>query len=155
MSAIKAIPILPERRKKPQEKASEAEMTHFRSLSGAMIWAGSGALPQAAYVGSDLQQRIPNLKVHDLCEANGMLKEMRDLKPILYFPRPVGLITSSSVLSFSDTAFNISKKNQYGQTGILTGLDICSDNGDRVYHLVDWASTKQKRSVTTRTGRRY
>lgn len=122
MEAIPSIPVPTARRKQHDEKATKSEVAQYRSLAGAMIWAGSGALPQAAYVGSEMQQRIPSLKVHDLCEANGMLKEMRDLKPIVAFPKPNKEIKTATITSFSDAAFNISKKNQYGQTGILTGL---------------------------------
>lgn len=145
MASIKPIPVQPGRRKQPDCRATESEIESYRSLAGAMIWAGSGALPQAAYIGSAMQQQVPSLKVRDICEGNGMLKEMRDLKPIISFPRPSDKVKKVSIRSFSDAAFNITKKSQYGQTGIIIGLEYESENDEKVYHIVDWASVKQKR----------
>lgn len=145
MAALRPIDIGSARRKMYDEKASKAEILEYRSLAGGMTWAGSGVLPQAAYMGSAMQQRVPQLRVRDLCEANGMLKEMKDLKPILSFPKVCDDVKSIRILSFSDASFNIGGSNQYGQTGIITGLEFLSRNDERIYHLVDWASSKQRR----------
>lgn len=64
-------------------RASTMEVKEYRELAGEMIWIGSAALPQAAYVGSSMQQRVPLLKESDLLSARGLLKEMRDLRPVI------------------------------------------------------------------------
>lgn len=92
-----------------------------------------------------MQQRISQLKVRDLCDANGILKEMRNLKPLLLFPKLRGMVKSISIVLFSDAAFNITSSNHYGQTGIITGLEFSSENYDRADHIVNWASSKLRR----------
>lgn len=143
---MKYIEIPTERKKHRLDKATDDERNAFRSMAGEFIWAGSGALPPAAYIGSWMQQRVPSLTVEDILQANGMLKEMRELKADIIYRTPVGVIKKVVVTSFSDAAFNISKSTQYGQTGLVTGIRLVGeDNIGDIYHMIDWASVKQKR----------
>lgn len=88
-----------------------------------MIWEGSGALSHGTYVASAMQQRIQKIRVMDLSDANGMMKDLKDLKTIMKLPRSEGEAKTISIKSFSDGAFNICNNNQYGQAGIIKGLE--------------------------------
>lgn len=93
-----------------------------------------------------MQQRVPRLTVEDLVQANGMLKEMRDFKAEITYRSPEGSINKVIETSFSDAAFNISKSTQYAQTGLVTGIRFIGNGRDaNIYHMIDWASMKQKR----------
>lgn len=100
MESIIPIPIISARRKQPDERTTLAETSSFRPLAGELIWAGSGTLPQAAYVGTTMKQCIPRLQVKDLCDANGIDKEMKELKPCITFPENEGKTRSVSILPF-------------------------------------------------------
>eukprot|EP00959_Pyramimonas_sp_CCMP1952_P018811 397577-Pyramimonas_sp.AAC.1 len=73
------------RRKDPESKATEEELSKYRSLGQQLSWPARTTLPGLAYDVSDLQQRTPDLTVGQLCKANtvlSMAKEMvtRDVK---------------------------------------------------------------------------
>lgn len=114
-------------------------MTAFRSLAGDLTWVGSGELPaQAACIGSMMQQKIPHHQVKHLENPNTMLKEMKQLRMVIMFRRPRDLIYAPEVTSSSDTAFKISTHQQYGQTGIISGIRHRTECGDaKTYHLID------------------
>lgn len=65
------------------------------------------------------------MKVRELCDEDGMLKEMREFKTPFIFPKPNGGIKAVSILFFPDAALNISNNKQYGKKGIRTGLEYC------------------------------
>lgn len=109
------------------------------------MWAGNGSLPQAAYVGSLMQQIAPRLRVRDLTEANKMLKEIRDLNPQILFRNLTGDIAEIDVWTFSNASFNIVARRDYGKTGIVTGLKVRMKEGESAMHLIDWTSNKQRR----------
>lgn len=90
-----------------------------------------------------MQQRIPILKVQDLCASNGILLVMKDLKPILLSPNPGRQIMSTRIISFSAAAFNLCDSEQYDQKGIFTGLEFESSSRESVFHNVDWTRLKQ------------
>lgn len=96
-------------------------------------WYGQGA---AIYLKQHMQQKIQSLKVRDICDGSGMLKDIRDLKQIISLPRPACEVKTASILSISDAAFNISKKIQYGKTGIIIGLEYEAHDGENVYHIL-------------------
>lgn len=145
MGSIKPLDITRARRKQPNEKATPHEYKDYRSLAGSIIWAGNGAMPQAAYVGSFMQQVAPRLRVSDMTEANKMLKEIKDLNPQIMFRKLNSEIISIDVWTFSDASFNIVAGRDYGQTGIVTGLKIQGKNGESTMHMIDWTSNKQRR----------
>lgn len=145
---MQPIEISPERKKHRMEKATEAEIGAFRALAGEFVWIGSSSVPQAAYIGSWMQQRVPNLRVEELVQANGMLKEAREMKADIMFRPPADNTNKVVVTTFSDAAFNISQSATYGQTGIVCGIRFVAGGDDEqhdVYHLIDWASLRQRR----------
>lgn len=143
--SIKQMEITRNRRKESQHKATDEEYHEYRSLSGSIIWAGNGTLPQAAFTGSYMQQKAPNLRVQDLTEGNKMLKELKDMKPVIKFRKITSKILALDIWTFSDASFNIVTGREYGQTGIVTGIKVVGEEGDDTFHLIDWASTKQRR----------
>lgn len=143
---VKCIDIPAERKKHRLDKVTDSERAAFRSLAGEFVWAGSGALPPASFIGSWMQQRVPRLTVDDLIQANGMLKEMRDMKAEVFYRSPKVQIKKVVVTSFTDAAFNITKSTQYGQTGLVCGIRFVGDGTENdVYHVIDWGSMRQKR----------
>lgn len=145
MESIKPLNLPRARRKEAMDKATPQEYKAYRSLAGSIIWAGNGSLPQAAFVGSYMQQIAPRLRVQDLTEANKMLKEIRDLEPRIMFPILKADVERLDVWTFSDASFNIVAGRDYGQTGIVTGIKVRGKDGESAFHLVDWASSKQRR----------
>lgn len=134
------------RTKSMQARATAKEVAAFRAVAGELVWLGGGALPQAAYVGSYMQQCVPYLKIEHIVQANGMLKELKDLKAEITYQKIGGEVTAATIESFSDAAFNISRAKQYGQTGLIVGILFnVKGKDDAVYHVVDWASRKQRR----------
>lgn len=92
-----------------------------------------------------MQQTAPNLRVHDISEANKKIKEAKDLDPTILLRRLSGAVSGMEVWNVSDASFGIVSGRLYGQTGIITGLKIWITEGDCTYHIIDWASTKQRR----------
>ena len=146
MHEIKHMHVDKARSKSGQSRATPREVAAFRAVAGELVWLGGGALPQAAYVGSYMQQCVPYLKVDHVVQANGMLKELKDLKAEILYKCLGGDVAEATIESFSDAAFNISRAKQYGQTGLIVGLRyLVKGRTDAIYHVVDWASRKQRR----------
>lgn len=144
MDRISQINIDADRYKKQQLKATDKEIEAYRALAGELVWIGYGTLPQAAVVASYMQQKVPTLTVHDLVEANKTLKELKDLRPVIrYLPHKKD--ANITVCTYSDAAFNISPRQSYGQTGVISGIRIETPGDDPIYHMIDWASSKQRR----------
>lgn len=93
-----------------------------------------------------MQQRIPNLIVDNITDINRVLLELRDLPPIIIFKPPLGQMHTVEVVTFSDTAFNVSPNQLYGPTDLINGISFRTVPVDATtYHLMNWASAKQQR----------
>lgn len=146
LSEMNQIEISMERKKHRLERASQSEILAFRSLAGEFVWIGSSAVPQASYIGSWMQKKVPMLKVDDIIKANGMLKETKEMSSSITFRLPPSDVTKVVITSFSDAAFNVTKNAQYGQTGIVNGIRYVSKSDEcDIYHIIDWASLRQRR----------
>jgi hypothetical protein len=97
-------------------------------------------MPQANFAAFHLQQRLPYLRVSDLCEANAIVRNMRALKAVRRFHSPSS-ISRVSVLPYSDAAHSVT----CGQGGYLAGLFIQQLDGTMLYLITDWHSESQKR----------
>ena len=89
LSTIVPLDISPERRKQNEKPATKQELKDLLGLTGKLNFIGHGCLPVAAFGSSYLQQKISNLKVSTLREANKVLKEIQILKPEILFRSPV------------------------------------------------------------------
>lgn len=74
-----------------------------------------------------------------------MLKEMRDVKSILIFPKPHDVVKSVLTVSFSDVDFYICSRRYYGLVSIMAAMELFSRNGKRLYHIISLTSSKQQR----------
>ncbi len=143
---IKPIELSRTRKKEQGEKATDNEVTMLKSLAGIVNFLGGGALPQASFVASWMQQSTSQLTVGHLVEANNCVKELMKLKPVITFKRVCGhQVITAYICTFADAAFNISRHRSYGQTGLLTGLLIHVGSNETIFHPIDWTSNKQRR----------
>lgn len=142
---INRIPLSRSRRKQQNELATPRETTLYKGLAGGLVWLGSGAIPQASFVASNMQQKLGCLKVCHLHEANNMLREILSLTPSILFRSPLGHVIIAQVHTFSDAAFNICKAQHYGQTGMIVGIFFETATQKQLFHLIDWTSHKQRR----------
>lgn len=79
-----------------------------------------------------------------IAETNGMVKEVHEYTPdIIHKKRRTG-ISTMEIRTYSDASFNIVFGREYAQTGIITGLMIVSNSGERAFHVLDWSSCKQR-----------
>ena len=143
LDRLRPITISRTRRKQRELHASDEETTSYRALAGTLLYLGNGVMPQASLVVSIMQQRIGNLKVQHLIDANEMLRDLLKLKPWITFrhPRNTNQVT---YCTFSDASHP--NDRDYGQTGIISGLRITNKINDRtIFHPVDWTSHKQHR----------
>jgi len=142
---LKLIPIDRLRRKEQTSLATDIEKKAYRRLTGTLLWLGRGVLPPATFVNSIMQQKLGHLTVKNLCDGNGMVKEILQLKPVNVFHAPTSIVTDMFVSSFADASYNISSTQCYGQTGIVNGIVIKQEGMDELlYHLTDWTSHKQR-----------
>lgn len=145
LDSVNAIQLGKNRRSEYMDKATKTEYDAYRSLAGCIIWTGHATLPFASFIGSNMQQIAPRLRVCDVMEGNKMLKESRDLEPAIVYNKPKSAVTRIEVWTYSDASFNISSTKEYGQSGILMGLMIYTEDNDNIFHVVDWSSSKQRR----------
>lgn len=80
-------------------------------------------------------------------EANTMLKELKYLDPTVRFRKLDTPATKIDLSTFSDASVNIVSGRDYGQTVILTVIMEHGQGGYELFHLIDWASTKQRRII--------
>lgn len=151
ISQLYEIPLSRERRKQQTRKATDLEPTQFRSLAGTLLWLGKGVLSPAAYASSTMQQKLSNLKVTYLEEANEMVRYIKKFKPYILYNRPAN-VTRAIVPTFSDASFNINSRKSYLQTGLVLGIRTFTDDETEYFHTLDWVSTKQGRICHTSYG---
>lgn len=72
--------------------------------------------------------------------AGGRLK----LKPQLTFKKPTGKL-DVGVCTFSDAIFNQTRANDYGKSGVISGIGIQTSELTRMFHPIDWTTQKQRR----------
>lgn len=89
-----------------------------------------------------MQQSAPRLRVQDLTASNKIIKEFKNLQPIINFNNLKGNTKQAEIWTYSDASFNISSGRDYGQTGIITGILIKNYNDETAFHVIDWGSKK-------------
>lgn len=121
-NSIKTINLSNSRRAMQNERALSHEVGSYRTMTEERIWLGCGALPQVAYFGSLMQQKIPHRTVAHITESNKTPSELGTLRPVITFQRPPGQVDFAEVVPFFDASSNISVKQQYGQTILSAGF---------------------------------
>ena len=143
LDRLRPISVSRSRRKQREMHANDDETKLYRALAGTLLYLGNGVMPQASLVVSLMQQRIGNLTVQNLIDANEMLRDLLKLKPWITFRRPTNT-ESVTYCTFSDASHP--NNCDYGQTGIFAGLRITSKtHGRTIFHPIDWTSHKQHR----------
>ena len=140
LTTIHPLEISRERRKEHDEKATENELKLLLGLTGKLDFIGHGCLPIAAFAASYLQQKISDLKVSHLREANSVLKEIQQVEPKLLFLSPSSY-ENARYIGFSDAAQG---KTSYGQTGHISGIAF-KNPSHHIFHAIDWQSSRQNR----------
>lgn len=148
---VQLLSLTRDRRKEESSSATDAEKNEYRSAAGTLNFLGTAALPQASFVASVFLQRQSNLTVYDLTIGNRMIAELKKMNAVVCFKSPPRSASSVKLLAFSDASFNIIGGNSYGQSGYVSGLVFGSD-ADKVFHVYDWYSSKQKRVVYSSFG---
>lgn len=117
---------------------------------------GSSAITHASYIGSWMKQKDPRLTVEDIVQANGILKETKQMSASITFRPPPISIYRVVITSFSDAAFNVTQSPIYGQTGIVNGIRYVTKVEEHdIYHIIDWASMRQRRVCHSSYGAGY
>lgn len=141
---IQAITISRSRKHESDSQATAVEEKAYRALAGTLMFLGNGVLPQAALVTSKMQQRLGNLKVSDILDANRMTNEILRLTPTIRYAKP-NSVCEVKLISLSDASHGANHEI-YGQTGFLCGM-MAEDfgNNEHVFHPLIWGSHKQRR----------
>lgn len=135
------------------EKATANELFQFRSLAGTLIYLGNGVISLAALVLSLMQQRIANLKVADLIEANNMIGDLRNLIPRIAY-KYIQRVTDVRLCNFADAAHPTDR--DYGQTRLILGLCLWNDfDRKQWFYPIDWSLHKQNGFFTRHTALKY
>lgn len=93
-----------------------------------------------------MQEKLPRILVQDLCKGDNILMEMIPLLPVIVFQKPDRSIRTKFISMFTDEAFNISNRSEYGKTGVLSGIDLKScEVAPSICHCIDRCSAKQQR----------
>ena len=141
---LKPLHISRSRRHEIDTRANEREVSEYRSLAGTLMYLGSGVVPQAALVTSRMQQRLGDLRVKHLIDANAMLSELTNVRPTICFLNP-GPIRSVTLTTLSDASHG-GAEFDYGQSGIISGLKIdTTQTTSPIFHSLSWTRHKQKR----------
>lgn len=90
-----------------------------------------------------MKQKTTLLPVPDLIDANSQLKKFKETKAHIKFNVTMKE-RDPNLCPFSDTSFNITAFQSYGQTGIVTGLELGANRERRIFHPINFNSSKQR-----------
>ena len=151
IKAVEVIPITAERKKNPEDTASEEELSHFRSTNGQLQWLAHRSRPDIAFEQNRLAQCTSDLRVKDLIDANKLAEYVKEnIEHGLVFRKGAVDIKTATVLAYGDSSFaNMpGEKSQAGAVLCLTNKprEVADGNFDKQIPLV-WASFRCKRTV--------
>lgn len=72
-----------DRRSNKALKTTPSEMESYHSLAGELVSLRGGTMPQAAVIGSFMQQKIPVLTVRNLLDSKRVVQELKDMLPFI------------------------------------------------------------------------
>lgn len=73
------------------------------------------------------------------------MKELQDIKPVIRFNKAKENEFYIYFITLPSDSFDISAVRDYGQMYIITGINTTNVKGQIIFHIIDWASTNQKR----------
>ena len=74
---LSGIEISRERKQKKEDRATEVEISDFRSTLGCLQWLSTQTRPDLAFSTNQLQKRVNRLTVEDLLHANSLVREVQ------------------------------------------------------------------------------
>ena len=148
---IKPICVQKERRMQSESPVTEAERTQFRSLIGALQYAGVHSRPDLCARIGELQATVTKAVVNDLLTANKLLQEAKE-NPMSLMVLPIRQ-EAVTFCAFSDASFSALKHLTAHQgTLIVTTTPELLENGRTVIAPVAWCSKKIPRVVRSTLG---
>lgn len=90
-----------------------------------------------------MQKNVPRLRVKHLTEGSRLVREIKDLNAVIRFNAMKGDIVQTEIWKYSDAAFNIIAGRDCAKTGMLTGLTMVCNTGEKVVRLTNWNGCKQ------------
>lgn len=131
------------RRSETHSKSDSRETSEYRSLAVVLVFLGQAVLPQAALVASKMQQKLGDLRVAHLLDANKMLSDLKLLFHGIACKAPVKPL-NVTLFTFSDASHG-SLDDTYGQSGSITGLRISQGDGSPTFlQCFSWSLSKQR-----------
>lgn len=91
-----------------------------------------------------MQEQTPRVRAQDLSEAKKLLKELRDLKPVITYRIMARSEEDATVWTFSDSSFKIVSGRDYAQTRIITGFMMTGGDGKKGIQIEDEVIIKQR-----------
>ena len=154
-----------ERASQSDERASDSELTDYRSAVGSLQWLATQSRPDIAFEVNQMQKRVKDLRVHDLIRANKCIKEVKADRQQLKFYNlgETEIVVYHDASLFNSVGVEISdreaddilltgkeKKLVYSQKGVLIGLvkkGSMEEHGPVKMNVLDWKSTTNKRVI--------
>ena len=156
-----------ERRKVPEQYASDEERAEYRSIVGSLQWLATQSRPDISFETNQLQKRIADLRVADLIRANKAVREAKQNRMRLVFEdlgKDAELIVYSDAGLYSSVGVEISERDAddvlqgsfdkrlvYSQKGGVVGFvkrgstEVRGEPGH--INILDWRSSTNKRVV--------
>eukprot|EP00435_Cladocopium_sp_Y103_P005105 s4875_g1.t1 len=139
---IPSLEISKTRRSERDASATAQEVQSLRALCGSLQYAAVHSRPDIATKVAFMQKSIPQAKVHDLLEANRVLKEAKEFAHTSLFVRPLPF-RELTFASFGDASF-ASESNLKAQQGlfVVACTPELAKNQTSDFSPISWA-TKQ------------
>ena len=164
---LEEIPIDGNRKKEPLGKATEMEITDYRSTVGSLQWLATQSRPDIAFETNQLQKRVPDSRIEDLVRANRLVREVKkhdheiilrnigkDWKLVVFHDAALFNSVGAEIdeREADDLLFKTSdKKLVFSQKGCVLGFVNSEDvklEGEKCnFNLIDWKSSTNKRVI--------
>ena len=144
---ISAINLSPLRRKQIGDDASSSEIRKVRSLAGCLVYIGIACYPPALLLSSIIQQSAPYLRVGNIKEFNGMVRDMLRRERTVIYQRPSIDLSHARIVAFCDAGYphrSIHQLKPVAQESCLAGISFGEHKGD-IFHLLYYHARKQRR----------
>lgn len=111
------------------------ERFSFASTNYAMGWFGTVASAICTSYASYLQQKSSHFKIPNLVELSSISRKLKKYGIVITYSR----ITDNKEYKFSFAVFtDASKRDTYGQLGIIGGLLVGGLKKNAILHTVSW-----------------
>ncbi|KAI0559256.1 hypothetical protein FGB62_161g02 [Gracilaria domingensis] len=147
--SIESLMLLPGRRRQNSDVASESEIPAMRGVAGKFGHLETACSSLACFIGSYIQQCIPNLTVAGWKQLNGVIREgSRRSNRIRYLQPSTSERKSAYIPAFSDAGFPHFQMKTVGQEGCVVSIAFGTKKGS-IFHTISWLSRKKRRVYTS------